>query len=332
MNLRRYRDLPLFWQIFLPMALVVGGGLASALVGLKGLDTSHHLLTDLYEDDVQVVMRTGQMERLLGLHHQTLLEHLVSTDARDMSVIGRTTGIQRERILEMFAQTYTADGATRNNAGQLANSFREQAQRYFSSAEKVLRLSSDFEKEAAYLLLSGETQQLLSTVSHVAARLLDHMNQDMGHEYEESVTLGTRYQWSVLGVGALGLILSLAIAWLISRRTARRMRRVVTVAQRLGGGDLEARVDLQSQDEFGELASQLNRMAERIAALMGEREQQRESLRISEERYSLAMHGAKDVLWDWDLVTDHIFLSERWWEMLGLAHDEAEPTIIRTVT
>jgi len=45
-------------------------------------------------------------------------------------------------------------------------------------------------------------------------------------------------------------------------------------------------------------------------------------LRESEERYSLALEGAHDGIWDWDLTTDHLFVSDRWREMLGFGNHE----------
>ncbi|MGF1508180.1 MAG: putative bifunctional diguanylate cyclase/phosphodiesterase [Myxococcota bacterium] len=42
-------------------------------------------------------------------------------------------------------------------------------------------------------------------------------------------------------------------------------------------------------------------------------------LRESERRYALAMAGAHDGLWDWDVQSDRLFVSERWAEMLRLS-------------
>ena len=53
----------------------------------------------------------------------------------------------------------------------------------------------------------------------------------------------------------------------------------------------------------------------------------KDSLRSSEDRYLLALAGSTDGLWDWDILSDTIFYSDRFREILGYSPEEFPGTI-----
>ena len=76
------------------------------------------------------------------------------------------------------------------------------------------------------------------------------------------------------------------------------------------------------QADGGAQGGDLVSMAGQIAGLTRDREQIRAALAKSEERFDLAMRGANDGVWDWDMITQCVYFSPRWKAMLGYGVDE----------
>lgn len=57
---------------------------------------------------------------------------------------------------------------------------------------------------------------------------------------------------------------------------------------------------------------------------MTEHKRVEEELRVSQERFALAVEGANDGIWDWDMRTNTSYASPRWYGMLGYAPGELE--------
>jgi PAS domain S-box-containing protein len=70
------------------------------------------------------------------------------------------------------------------------------------------------------------------------------------------------------------------------------------------------------------LIQRLLRWRRSALSLLAELSTTTRALRETEERYRLALAGANDGIWDWDLRTNRVFYSHRWKWLLGYAEHE----------
>ena len=118
----------------------------------------------------------------------------------------------------------------------------------------------------------------------------------------------------------LCLVLVAVAGLAYSRTVVTPIRRITELFKRSRDGDLALLhpVKTRGRDEIAELGRWFNTFLETL----NERHRSEVALRESEERYALAVRGANDALWDWDLRRSRLYLSPRFGEMLGIGPDD----------
>ena len=113
------------------------------------------------------------------------------------------------------------------------------------------------------------------------------------------------------------------VAQLELRRHSLMLAREVEERRRV-----EAQLDQQvgqlssSRAEAERLLAQARRSRRALLSLVEDQNRTASVLRESEERLRLALSGANDAIWDWDLTNHRVFFSTRWREMRGLTEAE----------
>lgn len=101
--------------------------------------------------------------------------------------------------------------------------------------------------------------------------------------------------------------------------------RLLAGSKAIAGGHLEHRVPARGSDELAVIARHFNIMAATLQQRVAELQDTASQLKISEERHALAMRGANDGLWDWDIAANTCYYSDRFCEILERTPDEVSP-------
>jgi diguanylate cyclase (GGDEF)-like protein/PAS domain S-box-containing protein len=322
---KKFFNLPLFWQLLLPMMFVVILGTQSALVAVIGNNKIEDLWHTLYEDNMQLVFELAKLDKLYAAHQLTLLKHLTSEDAEDMRYykdVLTSMQAQIERELERLSEHYGKTDFDYFEAEVLFKELKEKAKSYFATTAEIVWLSEDFEKESALTSIESKMRPLALAIGETASALLDEENQKMRIVYVKSSYLLKHIKAWFIGITVSAILLSVVIALVLSRFNSKRIQAVVDYVEALGKGDLSKRIKVDSSDELARVSHGLNNTAENLKGLILELETRSRALAESEERYALAMQGANDGLWDWNLNTKVVYFSPRWKNMLGYSEHE----------
>jgi diguanylate cyclase (GGDEF)-like protein/PAS domain S-box-containing protein len=101
---------------------------------------------------------------------------------------------------------------------------------------------------------------------------------------------------------------------------------VLAVDNRIARKDFSQKdeVVLTSLVDYAAVALENASLYDQARVELNERKRIESALRESEERYALAMRGANDGIWDWNLKTNQLYFSSRWKTMLGYNEEEID--------
>ncbi|MFT5050536.1 MAG: diguanylate cyclase (GGDEF)-like protein/PAS domain S-box-containing protein [Chlamydiales bacterium] len=153
---------------------------------------------------------------------------------------------------------------------------------------------------------------------------------DRAEVMREAAAMRT-YMFKILGITALvlGIVGTLLGMWF-----GKPLVRCAAAARRVSEGIIKEPIPIsRGLDEIGTLErateSMRSRLSDQIQTLDQRVEEKTiqltgvlEEVRMSQDRFALAVRGSKDGIWDWDLETGKIYFAPRWKELLGLDEDD----------
>ncbi len=127
---------------------------------------------------------------------------------------------------------------------------------------------------------------------------------------QEVYGVANRMRPYLYAMGAFAaLVISLALM-LLTRRLTRPLKDLVQGAEKIGSGELDTRIPMYANDEFGHLAKEFNQMAFRLKETLT-------ALQYSEEHFRALIENASDLIWILDEQGNFRYVSPSTQRILG---------------
>ena len=253
------------WFSFVPLVLI-----AILITGasITGISRTNEQIDQLYDTHFVPVTQLAEVADAL---QAIQLQVARSADAEQ--------SVAEERSAEPSSGALT----------DLARTAEQQIAAHPSGADALMADWQAFQAALQSLMSAREAgttrADQLQAYQSAAAEVEASLTQAIEEEREQAAVLrqeaGAIYRFAALGVISaciFGLIIAVPITMSLTRVISRPLEALDRCAQQITEGDLEASIDVDSEDELGRLADSFNTMAERIRDQMEATQAQRAEL------------------------------------------------------
>jgi methyl-accepting chemotaxis protein len=238
---------------FVCTALVFMVGQGTVMLGRVNDGT--HDIVDMRMPRVEMVTRQRSLTNEIAVAVRNMM---LSDDADDRAKQAETIEASRKEIESILQKL---DVTLQNPKGRaLLATEHVLNEKYMKSMQALIQLVQSGDEAGARTYLRKELRPVLAEYKAVIAEQLtlqkDLSTQtaaDAQHIYESTRTL-------MIGLGLVILAIAAGVAWWITTSITRGLRSALDVANAVAAGDLTTRVEVQGNDEIGQLLAALKTM------------------------------------------------------------------------
>lgn len=242
------------------------------LVGALGLVQASRIYDgtqDLATNLLPSVQRLGDIRALASEARQASLGYLIATTPEERKSQRTSHDAALSELARVWPQYEAVVGSAEEL--QLSNQIKAAWNTYLDLDKKLNVLSDGGEAHFndARVLAGGESAHAFSRVTGLIAQDIALNGQGANDDNAEAAAAFHRASQSTWALVGVAVVLSLVIAFIITRSITVPIGRSVKIAQTVAQGDLTSNIDVSGKDETGELLRVLKHMNERLAELVG---------------------------------------------------------------
>lgn len=262
-----FRNLKILWKLIIAFVCIALGSLVVGFLGVKGMKAEERILADIFAQNVLPLETSNKLS--LEISRIRLLEfaHISSEDPEQSEKIAKEISARDDSFAVLLKELSAQ--ALDDKQNSLAGGLENQMKSYKEIREKVIKDSNEFMKEEAKSKANGEGGKAfdalfgsVSELSQYTAKLAQ-TRFALAKESQKSMLVQMMVSMAVGAV--IALLLGIVIARGISAPLARGLAFVREVAE----GDFSKRLELDRQDEVGELVGAMNQMCMSVSEMVG---------------------------------------------------------------
>jgi len=269
------RNRSLFNQLITPMVVVGMIGVGAIIVSAFALQDSVKALGEMYSASGERLGTLQDIDKDIANVRALSLKHLASESAQNMGQIRADLDRVEQRINRNLPAISGNDSDRRQATQQEAAALREILAAYLAGIDEAALLSSEFEKESAFELLTRIEGQHLANIQQAMQTRMQRTIEDIAASREDLIAAANRNLQINLAIGFIGGAMFLGMAFYVSRRASVRIGDLLKWSQRIAGGDLSNHLVSDAGDEVGQLTHAMRDMVQNLARGRSELEQAR---------------------------------------------------------
>ena len=248
---------------FLSVAVIAG------LVGLVGVLNLSHLAqqdTELYEYYTVPIEQMGNISKVYQRGRVNFRDSLSSKDPRGqlekMKQFTDSINTMKEISSEVGKTLVTADGHKQ------LKTLDDAIVQYESYSRNLFPMFQAGQVDQVNQLMQTEGVQISKTIGDTLDQLSTAKIELAKQKALSNKADASRAIMIMIIIIVAGVVIAIALGIYIARLISRPIKEMVTVADKIAGGDLTVTVYAQTKDEIGELAQAFNRMADNMNRTM----------------------------------------------------------------
>ncbi len=259
------KNLGLKWKLATIAAVALGGLVLVAAIGLAAVSSLHEAVATLGGGALENQMQSDTLHHALRSDALRLAHAEADEEARE--AIADLRGHTRE-LRERFQDNESLPMS--DEAKQALRASSEDVAAYLSLAER-LALAGERGRAGAKAMLP-EFQKRFAALEGPMARAADAIEVSTQQGQQVAEELANQSTWGILAVGAVALILVLSLTQQVASALSRPLEASKDALLALAHGDLSRALQVEQNDEVGQMAAALNRASSALADVVGELE------------------------------------------------------------